>query len=110
MFVVAKLCILSITNVLISKSDLEVKFGSYLTSVLMFTNKNSGSITLGTTDSGDLNFKKSSISFFLLSGIPSAFFKSTDTITLPNSGGVASSPPKTFSVSMSLKFCSSNVL
>ena len=81
MLVVAKLLILSITKVFISKSDLEVKFGSYLTSVLTLTNKNSGSITLGTTDKGDLSFKKSSMSFFLLSGIPSAFFKSTDTIT-----------------------------
>ena len=93
-----------------SWSDLDVRFGSYLTSVLIWTNKNSGSITLGIIDKGDLSLKKSSISLFLLSGIPSAFFKSTETITLPNSGGDASSPPNTFRVSMSLKFCNSNVL
>ena len=94
-FVLAKDCILSITNDFISKSDLVVKFGSYLTSELMFKNKNSGSTTLGTVARGDLSLRKSSISFFLLSGIPSAFFKSTDTITLPNSGGVCCSPPYT---------------
>ena len=109
MFVLAKVCILSVTKDLISASNFDVVFGSYLTSVFIWTNKNSGSITLGIIDKGDLSLKKSSISFFLLSGIPSAFFKSTDTITLPNSGGVASSPPNTFNDSISLKFCNNSV-
>ena len=104
MFVLAKDSILSITKDLISRSDLAVKFGSYLTLVVTSTYKNSGSTTLGTVANGDLSLKKSSISLFLLSGIPSAFFKSTEIITLPNSGGSTSSPPYTFNVSISLKF------
>ena len=109
-FVFAKLCIAPDTIVFISLSDLTVTLGLYLTFVETSTNKNTGSKTFGLIDTGDLKDKKSSISAFLVFGIPSAFLRSTLTITLPNSGGSNSSPPKTFNDSMSLNSCFSSVL
>ena len=67
--------------------------GLYNTLLVTSTYKNEGSITLGDIPNGALRDTKSSITFFLLFGMPSAFFKSIDINTLPNSGGVASSPP-----------------
>ena len=110
MFVSAKLSNAADTIVFISLSDLTVMLGLYLTIVLTSTFKNTGLTIFGLIDTGDLKVKKSFMSACLLSGIPSAFFKSTLTITLPNSGGSNSSPPKTFKDSISLNSCFSNVL
>ena len=76
----------------------------------MSTNKNTGSITLADIPNGDLKDTKSSMAFFLLFGIPSAFFKSTEMITFPNSGGLLFSPPYTLRDSISLNCCFKIVL